>query len=81
MKCKYWDIDGKCFFVGGGYCYKEDLFKCESKPKPKPVRIKAWAEIVDGKIVDIMPYRICIEYNCINPCTILIDKKYLKGEK
>ena len=60
---------------------------CNMKRKPKYKKIKAWAIVRDSKIGEIDG---CFESGNIPPkyfssayvpCTILIDPKYLKGEK
>ena len=84
-KCKYWkkaccsisflDKNYKKYYERSAICPKNTNNNCNIKHTPKLRRIKAWAAIVDGKIVDV----VCSEdYECVTPCTILIDEKYLR---
>ena len=89
MKCKYYDKKGYKVLDGQltshcrkpkkvRVCPKDMDFDCNiKKPKPKLVRIKAWGRrnCLQGIWADTWNTGLGF------PCTILVEKKHLKGEK
>jgi hypothetical protein len=91
MKCKYADKDtGECYCKkyytdkeGEQHCimhpYTTDMCNMK-KPKLKLVRIKAWTHRFEDGSMEYSSTGLFRDHFTI-PCTILIDKKYLKGSK
>lgn len=87
MKCKYGPTySDKCGYHNcpSGRVHNNDWcdIRPEKNPKPKMVRVKAWAFKADGTGYDASGWH-CVpeQYDGTVPCTILIDKKYLKEAK
>jgi hypothetical protein len=82
--CENWvkNCDKYCLYPNSNICPKNTNAKCEIiAKKKKMVRVKAWA-CVDkeyGRIFVSMKRNTYLDYT--KPCTIIIDRKYLKGAK
>lgn len=81
-KCPYWAISptvtGRPNAYCGICCPKNTNDRCEIIPKkPRMVRVKAWF-IIDNGGIEV--YQGKWDKNTLGtkPCTILIDKKYLR---
>lgn len=90
-KCKYWDspiVDriNKRGMSCGFECPKNANELCEipTKRKPKYKKIKAWCRITNnGEVIEIYYANGFSKEDSkgLFPCTIMINAKYLKGDK
>ena len=89
-KCKYYGEGvGNCPKDKNGFCieYSNCTDGCNirpSKKKSRYKRIKAWASILESfRTGKREMHKVSLEKSitCVIPCTILIEAKYLRGNK